>query len=282
MNHSFNIHVATLIGVDESIILENICFWVEKNKANNKHFYDGETWTYNSVKAFTELFPYWSTRQIERILKSLEDQGLILVSNYNQSLYDRTKWYALTEKSKSIYANGEMEIRKKQNGITETVEPIPDINTNIITNDKTDINNTGVDPKKVIDLFHKICVSLPKVKELSDVRKKNIKKRFEGKTDEEIAEFFQIIEDSDFLCGRSSAWSANIDWILKAENFIKISENNYINKSGGGKKTAYEAKAEREFKEEEQWESSFGGDKSMQEFVKKAKEDWAKKKAGKV
>ena len=131
MNHSFNIEVAKEYGLEESIILENIIFWLKKNQANNKHFYDDDYWTYNSTRAFTELFPYWTERQIQRILKSLEQKNLIKTGNYNKVAYDRTKWYGLTEKGKSIYAKREMDLQEKGNGFTSKVEPIPDINTDI-------------------------------------------------------------------------------------------------------------------------------------------------------
>ena len=157
MNYILNVEVAVKYGVDEAIMLENIVFWIRKNQANNKHFYDGEYWTYNSVKAFSELFPFWSERQIDRILKSLEKQNAIIVGNYNKRGYDRTKWYAITSTVKSIYRigeysislngkmsdnanspNGEMEFTKWGNGIHQTVKPIPNINTDI----NTDINTT--------------------------------------------------------------------------------------------------------------------------------------------
>ncbi len=125
MQYTFNAEVATQIGVDEAIMLENIHFWVAKNKANEKNFYDGEYWTYNSVRAFSELFPFWSTRQIERILKSLEKQDCIKVGNYNKVAYDRTKWYALTDKAKSFYAFEEFHLRKRVNRNTKSDKPIP-------------------------------------------------------------------------------------------------------------------------------------------------------------
>ena len=138
MNHSFNITIARQFGQEGAVIVENIYFWLEKNKANNKHFYDGKYWTYNSTRAFSILFPYWSSRQIERILKGLEANGAILSGNYNKSGYDRTKWYAVTSIVESIYTNGGMETTEHVNGITQTVEPIPYINTNI----KPIINHT--------------------------------------------------------------------------------------------------------------------------------------------
>lgn len=138
MNHSFNTEIAKLYGVEGAVIIENLYFWLAKNKANKKHFYDGEYWTYNSVNAFKELFPYWTERQIERILKNLEKDGAIITGNYNKLNYDRTKWYALTQTVKCIYANGEMDLHESLNGFTEMVKPIPYINTDI----KTNINET--------------------------------------------------------------------------------------------------------------------------------------------
>ena len=68
----FNPEIAKDIGVEEAIMYSNIEFWCEKNKANNKNFHDEAYWTYNSMEAFKILFPFWTVRQIERILKNLE------------------------------------------------------------------------------------------------------------------------------------------------------------------------------------------------------------------
>jgi hypothetical protein len=97
MNHSFDIATAKKYGVEEAVFIENMRFWIEKNKANERHFYEGRYWTYNSAKAFTQLFPYWTTSQVNRIIKKLETAGVLLPGNFNQSAYDRTKWYSLNE-----------------------------------------------------------------------------------------------------------------------------------------------------------------------------------------
>ena len=104
MNHSFNVEIATQYGIEEAILLENIAFWCFHNKANDKHFHNGDYWTYNSSKAFLELFPYMSEDKIQRTLKNLVRHELIKTDVLNKSAYDRTKWYALTEKAKSHYA----------------------------------------------------------------------------------------------------------------------------------------------------------------------------------
>ena len=123
MEYSFDIEHAEKYGTGEAIMLKNIIFWITKNKANNKHQYDNKTWTYNSIKAFSELFPFWSINQIHRIIKSLIDQKVIITGNYNKHLYDRTLWYAL--KDDTILEKSKMEDGKKQNGNCEKPKPIP-------------------------------------------------------------------------------------------------------------------------------------------------------------
>lgn len=140
MEHSFDIELAKEYGIVEAILLKNLWFWVEKNRANEKHFYDGSYWTYNSVRAFGKLFPYVSEKTITRALKKLEDLKIIKTGNYNKIAYDRTKWYAFTDLGIFIMTKGKMEIDEIGNGINEMVEAIPDNNTNNNAN-----NNTVVD-----------------------------------------------------------------------------------------------------------------------------------------
>ena len=102
MNHNFDVDIAVKYGLLEAILFENIVYWVNKNRANGMHFHDGLYWTYNSSKAFSEIFPYASSRTISRALHHLRDEGLIAMGNYNTSSYDRTTWYAVTEKGNSI------------------------------------------------------------------------------------------------------------------------------------------------------------------------------------
>lgn len=139
MEHSFNIELAKEYGILEAILLKNIWFWIEKNRANEKNFYDGTYWTYNSTRAFNELFPYASESSIKRALKSLQEKGIIKTGNYNKSSYDRTLWYAFTDLGESIVSNRQMEVNKSSNGSEQNGLTIPDINTdNKTTNIKTD------------------------------------------------------------------------------------------------------------------------------------------------
>lgn len=125
MNHSFDVDIATKYGILEAILLDSINYWSLKNEANKKNYFDGNYWTYNSTRAFSELFPYASQKKIQTALKKLIKEGLIVTGNYNKNAYDRTLWYALTEKGKYITRKGKMEFQKKENEFTENVQPIP-------------------------------------------------------------------------------------------------------------------------------------------------------------
>ena len=131
MIHVFDTDVAQKYGVNAAIILQNIGYWIKQNEANETNFYDGRYWTFNSKRAYGELFPYMSKRQIETAFQKLIEDGVIVTGNYNKLAYDRTLWYALTQKGKSILHFGEMENSKPGNGKPQNGEPIPDINPDV-------------------------------------------------------------------------------------------------------------------------------------------------------
>ena len=130
MTHQFDTEVAKEYGVDIAIVVNNIAFWLQKNKANGKHFHDGKFWTYNSTKAFAELFPYWTENQMRRILINMEEKGIIETGNYNSNAYVRTKWYTFTDAfvktHTSICENTQMDLAENPNGFGETHKSISD------------------------------------------------------------------------------------------------------------------------------------------------------------
>lgn len=157
MEHSFSVEIAKEYGVNCAILLKHIFYWVNKNRLNDKHFIDGHYWTYNSIKAFTEQFDYMGERQIRYALKTLEDEGIILVANYNKDQRDRTKWYTVTEKGLELLnvQNCNIAFDVLSNANVQSVEPLPDIihtnnninNTNTLNNNisfNNDFNNINI------------------------------------------------------------------------------------------------------------------------------------------
>lgn len=124
MEYHFDVEIAKTYGVDEAIFVHNIFFWVRQNEANKKNIYDGRAWTYNSAKALTELFPFWTDRQIQRVIKSCKEKGLIETRQLSENKRDRTLYYTITQTVKCIYANGGMDNTKHVNPFTQTVECI--------------------------------------------------------------------------------------------------------------------------------------------------------------
>lgn len=157
MQHSFDVDIAVEYGILEAILLNNLWFWIKKNEANKVNYFDNDYWTYNSVRAFGELFPYVSQKQIQTALKHLENEGLIKTGNYNKSTYDRTLWYAFDTQGKSIMQKSKMEVPKKENGLVKNVEPIPDINTNINTNNKENIKRK-IFKKPTLEEIKQYCI----------------------------------------------------------------------------------------------------------------------------
>ena len=106
MLHSYNIKVAKLVGLEKAVLLYNISYWIAYNRANKINFIDGYTWTYNSAKAYLELFQELASndenapeRKIKKLLYELETKDGILVSaNYNKNSFNKTKWYRINEK----------------------------------------------------------------------------------------------------------------------------------------------------------------------------------------
>lgn len=148
MNHSFNVEVAEQYGIEEAIILENLYFWCAKNAANQKHIKNGKVWTYNSVRAFNELFPYMTEAKIYRVLKHLEEEGLVEIGCFNINGYDRTKWYTVTNEAckyydPSIFQNEKSKLQSEESILQDEESNLQNnkmIMTDINTYKNTDVN----------------------------------------------------------------------------------------------------------------------------------------------
>lgn len=115
----------------------------------------------------------------------------------------------------------------------------PQLNTNISNTNKPN-TNTDMTPEKIqeiFDMYHEICVSLPKVKLVTDKRKSTVKARLKKYGKEQIREAFEKAERSKFLTGQVKDFKASFDWILNETNLAKIIEGNYDDKSSGGRES---------------------------------------------
>ena len=95
----------------------------------------------------------------------------------------------------------------------------------------------------IMDDYNNTCIDLPKIRALSDARKRSIRtllnelenlKLFPGFTPyEKLHQIFTAAQESDFLSGRNKKWDGcSFDWLLKKANVLKVLEGNYKNKGG--------------------------------------------------
>ncbi len=245
MNHSFNVEVATKYGMLEAVLLENINFWVAKNKANEKKFYDGFYWTYNSITALSKLFPYASRATIFRALHNLEDAGLILAGNYNKDASDKTKWYTLTKKGE-LLLNGTEACQPESNAgsgnnafqnettLFQNETTLPYINTDInpdvnltVSNDtvrRTDVQRVAEHWNQTAAYGVKPVISINHGTKRFDM----LRARVCSYDIDKILEAIENIKKSSVLCGSvQKGWFITFDWFVRPNNFIKVLEGNY-------------------------------------------------------
>jgi hypothetical protein len=82
-----------------------------------------------------------------------------------------------------------------------------------------------------VNLYHDLCPKMAKVEKLTDLRKGFIRARFAEYGIEKITTVLRFAGGSDFLNGHNDkAWRANLEWLMRPNNFIKVLEGNYKNK----------------------------------------------------
>lgn len=85
--------LAVVVGLNEAIILQQVQYWMTNGKTG--HVKDGRKWIYNSYEEWQQQFPFWSLNTIRRAIDNLEKKGVLMVDAFNQSAFDRTRWYSI-------------------------------------------------------------------------------------------------------------------------------------------------------------------------------------------
>ena len=91
-----NTELACLIGLNEAIVLQQLHYWIEKNKATGTNFIDGRVWTYGTLQEYRDRdFRFWSLDTVKRTIGCLLNRGFLLKGNYNRMKMDHTNWYSI-------------------------------------------------------------------------------------------------------------------------------------------------------------------------------------------
>lgn len=241
--------LATVIGLNEAIILQQIQYWIKKSE----HRFDGKIWIYNSVSQWKKQFPFWSESTIDRTLKSLNKLGLLFIGNYNRDRRDRTKWYSINYSQldnimKNAFSqNDECNLSNCDNAISQVdpmqdvnlTKPLPKITTKITTNNNTSSdddqsapkNKNSIDFDLVMDAYNDAVENrLPQIQKMTTARKNAVKKllkEIEQPTFQNLANYFYDFVDhaKPFYFGENDrGWRANFDYIIKPSTYLKVVE----------------------------------------------------------
>lgn len=127
--------VAVRYGMEEAVFLDALMFWYRTNRGDNRNYRDGRWWSHNSVKAYEQVFPWWTAKQIRRVIESCKNKGALLAGNYNTDRRDRTFWYTPSDELLELYGetvlgncnfpNGQMQSPEQAESFAQTGEPLP-------------------------------------------------------------------------------------------------------------------------------------------------------------
>lgn len=90
--------------------------------------------------------------------------------------------------------------------------------------------STEVPYREIVELYNKNCIQLPAVKRLTDKRKNMIRLQYieYNHNIEVFREVFKNASESELLNGKNdNGWTADLEWILKPNNFSKLYEGIY-------------------------------------------------------
>ena len=83
--------LALKIGLNESIVLKQLHYWIKKSKKNH----NGKKWVFNTYKQWKEQLPFFSEKTIQRIILNLKEIGLIEIQQIDKNKMNRTNFYSI-------------------------------------------------------------------------------------------------------------------------------------------------------------------------------------------
>jgi len=170
-----------------------------------------------------------------------ETKAAVRKRNYRNSLKDDGQVFAIEmgqTGDKWGTSGGQCPLEKE-------IEKEKEIETEIESREK-------INYQEIVDMYNDTCVSFPRVKSLSDARKKAIKARLNSYSLDDFKNLFTKAEASTFLKGGNDRnWSATFDWLIKDANMAKVLDGNYDNSSHQKQKSKFHNFNERNYSDDD-------------------------------
>jgi len=176
--YSFSTNDAIEHGVDSAILLHNIRYWLDYARAHDEMEQDGYHWMFMTASKMQKIMPFWSANKIQKMLKTLVENGILITGEYNKSAWNRTKWYTMQEFKHSA---------KRLNGSSETADSTFSETADSHYSNKEDSNNAAasaqskqqIEYEKITDIYNRSLTQLSNIAKMTDTRKKLVKKFFD-------------------------------------------------------------------------------------------------------
>lgn len=126
-------------------------------------------------------------------------------------------------------------MQKDQEGLCEKRKDNSTSNNNTSTNKDSATSVAYISNEQIEEIANiwNSIIGTPNIRTIKkqSSRFKALNARFKEYDYDTIVEVLCKVRDSQFLTGSNNrAWSADFDWVMKPKNFLKILEDNYINK----------------------------------------------------
>jgi hypothetical protein len=189
---------------------------------------DGESYFTGSLQYLSD-FTNASKPTVIKALKELVDKAYLVKIENEMNGVKFNKYKANLLVVKNLYGGSQDSLPggSKEILLGGSKETLP--NKEILDN-KSLISKEIV--KEIVDLYHSVCISFPRIRAVSSKREKDIKARLETYSIEDFKALFEKAEASSFLKGKNDrSWRATFDWLINETNMVKVLEDNYIDKT---------------------------------------------------
>lgn len=185
-----------------------------------------------------------STQKVQEMMSRFIDLGLFETTNGSITCLKVAKRLMTSATSNPQMRGIIQNIKNKQDVKIKSCQRHDDVMQDKIRLDKKDniivkpiANDFVIDEcphQKIIDLYHQKLPMMTSVVEWTPKRASYLKTRWrENPRNQSLdfwARFFDYVAKSDFLTGKKTDFIADLEWLIKSANFVKILEGKYENK----------------------------------------------------
>ncbi|WP_293648403.1 transcriptional regulator [uncultured Pantoea sp.] len=244
--------LACRIGLNEAIVLQQICYWLEDTTSGVEH--DGRRWVYNTIEEWNEQFPWWSSDTVKRALTSLKKSGLIYVEQLKKAQHDRTNYYAINHANPLLTDEGKLPSskrancphRKGQDAPIDQGKLTPSMGANCprltenTTENTTEITTETVSQASpaqqqlnyqlVLNAYHQIIPEMPIVAEFTKSRRDKLRtfwRKFDFTQERWVAYLRYIAKNCRWMCENRADNASGRTWRKKNFDYL-ITERCYL------------------------------------------------------